>query len=38
VYVDRSGRGLIKGNINRKREKIYHIPGDPWYDKTKAEV
>jgi hypothetical protein len=38
VYVDSSGRGLIKGNINSKGEKIYHIPGDPWYDKTKAEV
>ncbi|HHW57323.1 MAG TPA: MBL fold metallo-hydrolase [Clostridia bacterium] len=38
VYVDSSGRGLIKGNINSKGEKIYHIHGDPWYDKTKAEV
>ncbi len=38
VYVDSSGRGLIKGNINSKGEKIYHIPGDPWYDRTKAEV
>ncbi|SHF93740.1 Metal-dependent hydrolase, beta-lactamase superfamily II [Caldanaerobius fijiensis DSM 17918] len=37
VYVDSSGRGLIKGNINSKGEKIYHIPGDPWYDRTKAE-
>lgn len=38
VYVDSSGRGLIKGNINSKGEKIYHIPGDPWYDRTKAEM
>jgi len=38
LYVDSSGRGLIKGNINSKGEKIYHIPGDPWYNKTKAEV
>ncbi|EIV99899.1 putative hydrolase (metallo-beta-lactamase superfamily) [Thermoanaerobacter siderophilus SR4] len=38
VYVDSNGRGLIKGNINSKGEKIYHIPGDPWYDRTKAEA
>jgi beta-lactamase superfamily II metal-dependent hydrolase len=38
IYVDSNGKGLIKGNINSKGEKIYHIPGDPWYDKTKAEV
>jgi len=38
VYVDSNGNGLIKGNINSKGEKIYHIPGDPWYDRTKAEV
>ncbi|MBZ4669364.1 MAG: beta-lactamase protein [Defluviitaleaceae bacterium] len=38
IYVDSNGRGLIKGNINSKGEKIYHIPGDPWYNKTKAEV
>lgn len=37
VYVDSSGRGLIKGNINSRGEKIYHIPGDPWYSITKAE-
>ncbi|WP_451919116.1 sunset domain-containing protein [Thermoanaerobacter ethanolicus] len=38
MYVHSSSRGLIKGNINSKGEKIYHIPGDPWYNKTKAEV
>jgi micrococcal nuclease len=27
----------IKGNINSKGEKIYHVPGDPWYDKTVPE-
>nr|WP_233711615.1 thermonuclease family protein [Lederbergia citrisecunda] len=27
---------LIKGNIGR--EKIYHTPDSPWYEKTKAEV
>ncbi|MFL0197417.1 hypothetical protein ACJDU8_17880 [Clostridium sp. WILCCON 0269] len=32
-----SGQGLIKGNINSKGEKIYHLPGDPYYDRTKAE-
>ncbi|GAA4710087.1 hypothetical protein GCM10023228_14480 [Brevibacillus fulvus] len=30
--------GLIKGNINSKGEKIYHLPGSKDYDKTKAEV
>jgi hypothetical protein len=29
--------GLIKGNINRDGEKIYHLPGDPAYERTKAE-
>jgi competence protein ComEC len=38
VYVDANGHGLIKGNINSKGEKIYHLPGDPWYDRTKAEA
>lgn len=36
-YVDLNGNGLIKGNINSKGEKIYHLPGDQWYDRTKAE-
>ncbi|KEI01762.1 ComEC/Rec2 family competence protein [Clostridium botulinum] len=30
--------GKIKGNINSKGEKIYHIPGGVYYDKTVAEV
>ncbi|USG63694.1 thermonuclease family protein [Brevibacillus ruminantium] len=29
---------LIKGNINSKGEKIYHVPGSRNYDQTKAEV
>jgi micrococcal nuclease len=29
---------LIKGNINAKGEKIYHLPGTRDYEKTKAEV
>lgn len=28
----------IKGNINAKGEKIYHLPGSKDYDRTKAEV
>ena len=36
-YVDSNGNGLIKGNINSKGQKIYHLPGDRWYDRTKAE-
>ncbi|MEY8000059.1 thermonuclease family protein [Clostridium sp. Mt-5] len=30
--------GLIKGNINSKGEKIYHMPGDKYYDKTNPEA
>lgn len=37
AYVDANGNGLIKGNISNKGEKIYHLPGDQWYDRTKAE-
>lgn len=29
--------GLIKGNINSKGEKIYHVPGGRFYEKTVAE-
>ena len=25
---------LIKGNINRTGERIYHVPGSKWYDRT----
>jgi micrococcal nuclease len=32
------GRGLIKGNINSKGEKIYHVPGGRYYDVTVPEV
>lgn len=31
------GQGKIKGNINRKGEKIYHVPGGAYYDRTIAE-
>jgi hypothetical protein len=24
----------IKGNINSEGERIYHVPGGKWYDKT----
>ncbi|OFI06727.1 hydroxyacylglutathione hydrolase [Clostridium acetireducens DSM 10703] len=37
-YVDSQGKGLIKGNINSKGEKIYHLPGGKYYDKTNAEA
>lgn len=38
IYVDSNGKGLIKGNINSKGEKIYHLPGGRYYDHTKAEI
>lgn len=37
VYVNSNRRGLIKGNINSKGEKIYHMPDGAYYDKTKPE-
>lgn len=30
-------QGSIKGNINKKGEKIYHVPGGAYYNKTVAE-
>ena len=27
----------VKGNVNRDGEKIYHLPGDPAYERTHAE-
>jgi endonuclease YncB( thermonuclease family) len=30
----RSEPCLIKGNINGKDERIYHVPGSRWYDRT----
>lgn len=38
AYVDSSGKGLIKRNINSKGEKIYHLPGRSYYDQTKPEA
>ncbi|CCQ94867.1 Micrococcal nuclease-like nuclease [[Clostridium] ultunense Esp] len=38
LYVDGEGRGLIKGNITKDGEKIYHMPGGAFYEETKAEA
>lgn len=32
-----TSQNLIKGNINSKGEKIYHVPRGQYYDVTKAE-
>lgn len=32
------GRCTIRGNINRQGERIYHMPGDPFYDRTNPEA
>ncbi len=32
-----SGACLIKGNRNRRGEWIYHLPGTPYYNETRAE-
>lgn len=38
LYVDESGKGLIKGNTSKKTgEKIYHTPGSRYYNSTKIE-
>lgn len=34
---EKSTEKLIKGNINSKGEKIYHVPGGQFYDVTKPE-
>lgn len=34
---DGNHEGEIKGNINSKGEKIYHVPGGAYYDRTIAE-
>ncbi len=26
---------LIKGNVSKSGERIYHVPGGQWYDRTK---
>lgn len=28
----------IKGNVNREGKRIYHLPSDPYYSRTKAEA
>ena len=33
-----SGKGKIKGNINSKGEKIYHVPGGAFYNRTNPEA
>lgn len=38
TYINEKGEGLIKGNTSKKTgEKIYHIPGSTYYDRTKIE-
>ena len=35
--TEQNGTCTIKGNKNSRGEKIYHIPGQQFYDKTNAE-
>jgi endonuclease YncB( thermonuclease family) len=35
---ERDGQCLIKGNHSRRGEWIYHLPGMPYYDATRAEA
>lgn len=32
-----TGECLIKGNISRSGERIYHVPGGRWYDVTRID-
>lgn len=32
------GGCAIKGNINRKGERIYHLPGSTWYGRTAIDT
>ena len=34
---DRSARCVIKGNINSRGERVYHLPRDRWYAKTQID-
>ncbi|MGL4178136.1 MAG: hypothetical protein ACRCSN_18930 [Dermatophilaceae bacterium] len=34
---DESSSCSIKGNISNKGEKIYHLPGQQYYDRTKID-
>ncbi len=36
LWVDKQGRGLIKGNVG-SNGKIYHLPGGEYYSQVKAE-
>ncbi|GAB6179959.1 hypothetical protein JCM14036_12780 [Desulfotomaculum defluvii] len=38
VFVDNNGKGLIKGNINKNGDKIYHLPGQQNYERTNPEA
>ncbi len=31
------GQCRIKGNINRKGERIYHVPSGQWYDRSRID-
>lgn len=37
-YIDSNGRGLIKGNINKKGYKIYHLPHQKNYKNVKINL
>ena len=38
IFVDANNQGLIKGNINKAGEKIYHLPGMQNYERTQPEA
>ena len=33
-----SGECVIKGNVNTQGERIYHMPGDEYYDETRISA
>jgi hypothetical protein len=38
VTEDPSQACRIKGNINMSGERIYHLPGHPYYDETRIDL
>lgn len=38
IRYESDGKCLIKGNINSKGKKIYHVPGSPSYESTKIDT
>lgn len=38
AFAQESSACNIKGNVNTKGERIYHVPGQKYYDRTRIEA